>query len=277
MVSRPRTSLMWLALVAALWASEDAPPHRPPGVAAVVERLQAQRYLDAHLMAQASSLQAASDTERIELLRLDSLALFRLDERVYARTLLERASHLAPSEAERLHLDTLIALSFLEDKDTQAFEARLARLPAEQQARLGLLAKPEAPTFASDLARLPLAPQLRMHIAGARQDYLDARATKSIPLAAVASALLPGAGQAYCGAWQSAALALVLNAVFITATVELATKDLPFSATAAGLAASFFYVGNIVNAAQLAQQANRARAEAPYEALERALIPAANP
>jgi hypothetical protein len=96
-------------------------------------------------------------------------------------------------------------------------------------------------------------------------------------LAGVLSAVLPGAGQAYAGSWQGAAVALVLNAALIGATAELATRRLYFSAAAAGTAASIFYVGNILNAADLAQRRNE-RASAPArEAMERLLIPEAYP
>ena len=50
--------------------------------------------------------------------------------------------------------------------------------------------------------------------------------SKSPLLAGSLSALLPGAGQFYAGSWQSGTLAFVLNALFLSSTLELQKKDL---------------------------------------------------
>jgi len=78
------------------------------------------------------------------------------------------------------------------------------------------------------------------------------------------SALLPGAGQAYAGLYQSAAVALILNALFLATTIELAKRDLWFSAAASGLVFSVTYAGNIFSAAQGARLQND-REAAPVE------------
>ena len=96
---------------------------------------------------------------------------------------------------------------------------------------------------------------------------------KSPALAGVMSALLPGSGQLYAGSLQAAAVTFVLNSLFIGATVELARDKLYVTAAAAGTAASFFYLGGIINAADLARRRNRI-AQQPYaDELEELLVP----
>lgn len=80
---------------------------------------------------------------------------------------------------------------------------------------------------------------------------------KSPALAGTLSALLPGAGQAYTGSWQSGAMAFVLNALFLSATVELADKDLHAASLASGVVFSITYLGNILNAAESARVYNK--------------------
>lgn len=75
---------------------------------------------------------------------------------------------------------------------------------------------------------------------------------KSAGLAAGLSAVLPGAGQVYAGSYQSAAVAFLLNALFLSATLELNHKELHATALASGLVFSVAYVGNILNAAHTA-------------------------
>lgn len=79
---------------------------------------------------------------------------------------------------------------------------------------------------------------------------------KSPGLAAGLSAILPGSGQAYAGSYQSAAVAFLLNALFLSATLELSRKELPSAALASGLVFSITYFGNIVNASKTASTVN---------------------
>ena len=79
---------------------------------------------------------------------------------------------------------------------------------------------------------------------------------KSKSLAAGLSAVLPGAGQAYTGSYQSAAMAFLLNALFLSATLELQKKELRATSLASGLVFSIVYVGNILNAAHTADVYN---------------------
>jgi hypothetical protein len=98
------------------------------------------------------------------------------------------------------------------------------------------------------------------------------------PVAAgILSGLVPGLGQAYVGAWQSAAVSLVLNALFLGATVELFRQGLPASAAVGTLVFSVTYVGNIINAAQSATLFNNGRRRAVDSELERQLFPELRP
>ena len=80
---------------------------------------------------------------------------------------------------------------------------------------------------------------------------------KSPALAGTLSAILPGAGQAYTGSWQSGAMAFILNALFLSATLELEDKDLHATALASGVVFSITYLGNILNAAESARIYNQ--------------------
>jgi hypothetical protein len=92
-------------------------------------------------------------------------------------------------------------------------------------------------------------------------------------LAATASAILPGAGQTYVGNFQSAAVAFLLNSLFLATTIELAKKDLPVSAVASGLVFSVTYFGNILNAADAAKKYNESSRRAPEQNLRKSLFP----
>ncbi|MES2801260.1 MAG: hypothetical protein V4654_02110 [Bdellovibrionota bacterium] len=80
---------------------------------------------------------------------------------------------------------------------------------------------------------------------------------KSPALAGTMSAFLPGAGQAYTGSWQSGAMAFVINALFLSATLELADHDLHAASLASGVVFSITYLGNILNAAESARIYNQ--------------------
>lgn len=72
-------------------------------------------------------------------------------------------------------------------------------------------------------------------------------------------------------------MSFVISGVLIGATVELARHELYFSAGATGLAASLFYVGNVMNAAAAAARANDVASTGAHRALERLLLPEAEP
>lgn len=90
---------------------------------------------------------------------------------------------------------------------------------------------------------------------------------KSPALAGTLSALLPGAGQLYTGHHRDAGLALALNAAFIGAAAEAFDNDSPILG---GILVFFelgWYGGNIVNAVNHAEQANRNAREQRLEGL----------
>lgn len=80
---------------------------------------------------------------------------------------------------------------------------------------------------------------------------------KSPGLAGTMSAVLPGAGQAYVGSWQSAAYSFLINALFLSAAIELQNKGLYATSLSAGVVFSVTYVGGIISAVQSAQTYNR--------------------
>ena len=71
------------------------------------------------------------------------------------------------------------------------------------------------------------------------------------------SALVPGAGQVYNGLYQSAFLSFALNALFLSATLELSQRNMPSSTWAAGVVWSVLYVGNIVGSVQATKALNQ--------------------
>jgi hypothetical protein len=216
---------------------------RPCSDPAVTGRLaalvHARRFADAHHAATDLRVQCGNQ-ESWRL--LDDVALIRLEDRVYA-------------------------LADLTNRDTEAASAILPRIPEPRRAALiALAALPDEDRFAAAARSLdPRALALGRRYHAAR--------VKSPALAGVMSAVLPGSGQLYAGSLQAAAVTLVLNSLFIGATVELARDKDYVTAAAAGTAASVFYLGGIINAADLARRRNRI-AQQPYaDALEELLLP----
>lgn len=68
-------------------------------------------------------------------------------------------------------------------------------------------------------------------------------------------------------------MAFLLNAVAFAATFELVDREMYFASALTGLAASVTYVGNIVNAADLARRRNDVAAEEPLADLESYAVP----
>jgi hypothetical protein len=109
------------------------------------------------------------------------------------------------------------------------------------------------------------------------QELLTLAPSRSPVVAGIASALIPGLGQAYVGSWQAAGIALVLNALFLATTVELARHDLWAASAASGLVFSVTYIGNILNAIAAAETVNQVQS-APYEReLKQKLFPEFSP
>lgn len=220
--------------------------------------LRERRFADVHHTAvTARALCGELPTTRL----LDDIALLRLDDRAYALADL----HAAGGDTA----NTLLAWAYATDGDVQAAEAVMARLPQPKALAIATLAVlDDEDEFAARSARLPQSAQVRE----AYTRYRNAR-EKSPAVAGVLSALVPGAGQLYAGSLQAAAVTLVLNGLFVAATVELARNEYYFSAAATGTAASFFYVGGIMNAVDLARRRNSIAQEPHREALENMLVP----
>ena len=231
------------------------------------ELLRAGQAVDAHLVAEVL-LAVCPDAAAAESWRIaDALALHRLDEHERARA---RLAQVAGPRA-----GVLVAWSYLDAGDRQAYRSAARALSPEAAARLAVLAAvDDGEAFRATSAQLDAA--LREASGHAHAEYRRARG-KSPTAAALLSAVLPGAGQAYAGSWQAAGIAFVLNAVLIGATVELADHELYLGAATTGLAASVFYVGNILNAADLAERRNDVASRPSYRALEELLVPEASP
>jgi hypothetical protein len=272
-----RATAAALVLVAAARVASAA---EGPGCSAatvdekLVPRLRAEQYVDVHQLALTLDAlcppDAVADARRV----LDALALVGLGEVERGRALLFDVAARGADARVRGTADVIIAWSYLRARDDDAFRRRLPSLAADPRARLALLAA--TVDFAQEAGALPPA-AMGPDVAQLVASYQAARRTKRTWLAATLSAVLPGAGQAYAGSWQAAAVSFVLNGALIGATVELGARRLYLPAAASGLAASFFYVGNIVNAADLAGHRNEVAADEPYRALEARLVPEAHP
>jgi hypothetical protein len=271
-------ALLLLAIPARGQAQADVPVFDPCHSGqlsrVMLEKLRSRFLLDVHGLAQVAQSLCPASPERFEWSMWDALALEELDEPLRAQALLQEVLTTG-TPPERSRAAVLLALGHLRRGDTTAFEASRAHLVTAETARLTALAAiDDEREFAKRLAQLPQ-PQ-RDEVAARFSDYRRTH-TRRPWLAGVLSTLLPGAGQAYAGSWQGAAVAFVLNAALIGATVELAYRRLYFSATAAGNAASIFYFGNLMNATDLAQRRNERAAAPAREAIERLLVPEAYP
>ena len=235
-----------------------------PRLAALVR---ARRFADVHHAAVGLRVQCG-DVPLAATRLLDAIALLRLEDREPALAELQAlAAAPGPGDAATL----VLGWAYLEDGDREAADVVLARVPTPRAAAIrAFAARGERGAFERHVRDLPAGVQPSARTLGGR--YRAAQGT-SPALAGVLSGLLPGAGQVYAGSWQAAAVTLVLNGLFVTATVELVRDARYFTAAAAGTAASFFYVGGIMNAVDLARRRNE-RASAPHaEALERLLVP----
>jgi hypothetical protein len=233
--------------------------------ARLVPLLRAERYADVHHAAVAAQAVCARPLATVRL--LDAIALVRLEDRPAAYAQLVALDGTPRAELARL----VLGWAYRSDGDVSASDAVLSRVPAPRAAAIRALAMlGDREAFARDLAGVPFA--VREHALALQARHADAR-RKSPAFAGVLSALVPGAGQIYAGSLQAAAVSLVLNGLFLAATVELVRDDKYFTAAAAGTAASFFYVGGIMNAVDLARRRND-QASAPIAAdLEALLVP----
>lgn len=100
--------------------------------------------------------------------------------------------------------------------------------------------------------------------------------TKKPWIAGSLSAILPGAGQAYNQTYQSAALAFILNGIFLSSTLQFAHHNLDAAAVASGLVFSITYFGNILSAVKSANQINQAAVLPFEESLKQEIFPELN-
>lgn len=250
-----------------------SPALRCASASAAAARLVRDRhFVDAHVVAQTVDALCGGAGVAPDWRIWDAIALVQLDERPRARLLLGSVQAWA-ALAPRARV--LAAWSFLADGDDRAFRAALAELAPRPRARLEAVAALGDPEpFARAAHRLD--PALAARAVAVERAYEGAR-QKSPLLAGTLSAVLPGAGQAYAGAWDGALLSLALNALAIGATVELGRKHLYFSAALTGTAASIFYVGNILDAADLARRRNRVGQDLVRDEARALLVPEATP
>jgi hypothetical protein len=248
-----RVAVVLLLLVSVAHADPCTDPDVIPRLASLVH---ARRFADAHHAATDLRVQCGDrDAWRL----LDDIALFRLEDRVYALT-----------DLTSLHTTSsgvVLAWAYFANHDDQAAHAVLLRLPAPKQAALQALAVlDDEDRFAAAAHGLdPRVLELGQHYHAAR--------TKSPALAGVLSAVIPGSGQLYSGSLSAAAVTFVLNGLFIGATVELARDKQYVTAAAAGTTASVFYVGGILNAVDLARRRNRIAQQGYADQLEELLVP----
>jgi hypothetical protein len=245
----------------------------PPGcegariAAELAALMQARRYADAHQIALTAGI-FCPDPDRLRWRLGDAVALYLLDDRPGAEQLAASVAA-GPSPALAVRANVLRGWMAWGAHDHRALGAAITRLPPEPRGRLCLALQADEPAPPQGC---PLtAPDEAVASALAR--YRTARVTRRPWLAGLLSAVLPGSGQVYAGSWQGAAVAFVLNSVSIAATVELARDQLYFASALTGTAASVFYVGSILNAADLAAHRNDVASAAPREELERLLIP----
>jgi hypothetical protein len=242
--------------------------------ARIKRHLKGGAYLDAHNLAETATAICSRAAPVAHWHLWNAVALFHLDEPLRAQSIL-RAVREEPGPAQA-DAATLMAWTHLRLGDDPALDRALAVLSEPAQRRLSVLRALDDPAkTAVAIAQLDFEAARTLTPMAAR--YHTAMSSKRPWLAGVMSAAFPGLGQAYAGSWQGAAVAFVLNAALIGATIELGRERLYWSSAAAGLAASFFYVGNIVNAADLAHRRNETASTPAYQDLEVALVPEAHP
>ena len=254
-------------------ADDVVPPMPACGDPAITHRVaalvRARRFADAH-HAVVGLRVGCGDPPAAEAWRLlDDIALIRLDDRVTAlgdlRELADHAKHPEPATL-------VLGWAYAMDRDPQAAAVVLAHVPSPRAAAISALGSIDDP---DELATW--LPKLSPEQAAAARTLIDrydaAAHTKHPAVAGALSAILPGLGQIYSGSLQAAALTFVLNALFISTTVEQARDHHYATAAAAATVASFFYVGGIINAVDLSRRRNRLAAEPHRTALELLLVP----
>lgn len=240
-------------------AEPCADPQLAPRLGAL---LHARRFADVHHAAVGMRVLCGA-AEPLQI--LDDIALLRLEDRAYALRDLDGLVHGAHADTANI----VLAWAYATDRDDAAAAVVLARIPpprAAAIAALGVLDDRDA--FAARVRGLPVERQ-----ALELSERYHAAHHKHPALAGILSAVLPGAGQIYAGSLQAAAVTFVLNGLFIGATAEQAWRHNYVTAAAAGTAASFFYIGGIMNAVDLARRRNRVEQQPFADELEELLVP----
>jgi hypothetical protein len=231
----------------------------------LVPLLRGERFADLHHAATTARVVCAAPVDTARL--LDAIALVRLEDRPAAYAELVELQDTPIAERARI----VLGWAYRSDRDFSASDAVLAHVPAPRAAAIRALASvDDRDEFSKHLSGV--APDLRTQALALQSRYDDAHG-KSPALAGILTAILPGSGQLYAGSLQAAAVTFVLNGLFIAATVELARDEKYFTAAAAGTAASFFYVGGIMNAVDLARRRNERESEPVRASLEKLLVP----
>jgi hypothetical protein len=234
-------------------------------VGRLVPLLRGERFADLHHAATTARVLCTTQLDGARL--LDAIALVRLEDRPAAYAELVELQQTPMSERARL----VLGWAYRSDRDVLASDAVLSHVPAPRAAAIrALAAVDDRDDFSRHLSAV--APDLRTQALALQSRYDDAH-TRSPAFAGILTAILPGAGQLYAGSLQAAAVTFVLNGLFIAATVELTRDEKYFTAAAAGTAASFFYVGGIMNAVDLARRRNERASEPSRAALEKLLVP----
>lgn len=235
-----------------------------PALAQGKALMRARHHVDAHLLAQSMALLCASDSAPWTI--LDAIALTHLEEHGRAYALLESIAITPGPDLQRARvLASWVMVKGDLGKPTELGESEGARMAVFERIHSGRSPGARARDLSAAL-------QYAVTTGYKRIENTD---TKSPWVAGILSTILPGAGQAYSGAWQGAGMSLLLNALFLSATVELASKELYFASATTGVAGSIFYVGNILNAVDLANRYNEGVTKGERGNLESLLIPEA--
>jgi hypothetical protein len=234
-------------------------------VARLAPLLRGERFADLHHAATTARVLCPTQLDGARL--LDAIALVRLEDRPAAYAELVELQQTPIAERARL----VLGWAYRSDRDVLASDAVLAHVPGPRAAAIRALASiDDRDDFSRHLSAVAL--DLRTQALALQSRYDDAHG-KSPAFAGILTAILPGLGQLYAGSLQAAAVTFVLNGLFIAATVELVRDEKYFTAAAAGTAASFFYVGGIMNAVDLARRRNERASEPSRAALEKLLVP----
>ncbi len=240
-----------------------------PAMAKTLGLLRGEHNVDAHLIAQTMALLCPVTSQEWDV--LDAIALTRLEEHQRAYHLLQSLSLNAGPIASRAQILAAWSLA----KGGFSMDTALTALPQPDAARVQVFARLHRGDAPGKQALL-LSAELQQAITTGYA-RLEGQQSKRPWLAGLLSAALPGLGQVYAGSWQSAGVSLVLNGILLASTVELARNDLYFAAATTGMASSIFYVGNILNAADLARRYNETASAPEQERLEDLLVPEASP